>query len=152
MADELAAGDVRTVICPQCNNEIPGDTRTCPNCRVDLALLALLAERAYLDGLPDTAPLPPPPEGQVPRLGEFLIRQGILTEEMLSEALARQKELGKEGTRPLLGQTLVQMELIDRETLDRAITSQIIELHSALHEVNQTLEQRVSERTKELRL
>ncbi len=151
MDEEAAAGDPRTVICPQCTHEIPGDARTCPNCRVDLALLALLAERAYLDGIPETAPLPPAPEGQVPRLGEFLIKQGILTEEQLAQALDRQKTLGQAGTRPLLGQTLVQMGLIDPETLDRAVTSQIIELHSALQEVNQVLEQRVSERTKELR-
>jgi len=43
------------------------------------------------------------------------------------------------------------MAFLDRETLDRAITRQIIELHTALQEANRTLERRVAERTAELR-
>ncbi|HUS84542.1 MAG TPA: HAMP domain-containing sensor histidine kinase, partial [Anaerolineales bacterium] len=40
---------------------------------------------------------------------------------------------------------------LERETLDRAITQQIVGLHAALQESNRTLQQRVTERTKELR-
>jgi signal transduction histidine kinase len=43
------------------------------------------------------------------------------------------------------------MAFVDRETLDRAITQQIVELHAALQESNRTLQQRVNERTRELR-
>lgn len=137
--------------CPQCSFSMPGDSRTCPSCGVDLALLALLAERAYLAGIPETAPLGETPAAFVPRLGEYLIRQGLLTSDQLEMALVRQRELAKAGERRLLGQTLVELELVDRETIDRAITSQIIELHAALQEANRNLERRVSERTAELR-
>ena len=140
-----------SIPCPQCSFIMPGDSRTCPNCGVDLALLALLAERAYLAGVPETAPLPDTPLAFVPRLGEYLVLRGLLTTGQLESALVHQKELAKLGERRLLGQTLVELELVDRETIDRAITSQIIELHAALQEANRNLERRVSERTAELR-
>jgi signal transduction histidine kinase len=116
-----------------------------------LALFALLAEKAYLEGLPQAAPITTTPEALVPRIGEYLLEQGLLTPAELDEALQEQKTLAKEGKKVLLGQTLVQMELVDRETLDRAITHQIIELHAALQESNRTLERRVTERTADLR-
>ncbi|GMR10167.1 MAG: hypothetical protein BMS9Abin28_0988 [Anaerolineae bacterium] len=137
--------------CPQCNFPIPGDSRTCPNCGVDLALLALLAERSYLAGVPETAPLPETPAAFIPRIGDYLIEQDLLTEEELKTALARQKQLADEGERRLLGQTLVELGMVSRETIDMAITNQIIELHAALQDANRTLELRVSERTAELK-
>jgi len=140
-----------SIPCPQCSFIMPGDSRTCPNCGVDLALLALLAERAYLAGVPDTAPLSDTPPAFVPRLGEYLVQRGLLTTGQLESALVHQKERAKLGERRLLGQTLVEMEMVDRETIDRAITNQIIELHGALQEANRNLERRVSERTAELR-
>jgi len=143
--------ETRMFPCPQCKFPIPGDSRTCPNCGVDLALLALLAERSYLAGVPETAPLPETPAAFVPRIGDYLIEQDLLTEEDLETALARQKELANEGERRLLGQTLVELGMVSRETIDMAITNQIIELHAALQDANRTLELRVSERTAELK-
>ncbi|MFP3854563.1 MAG: sensor histidine kinase [Anaerolineales bacterium] len=130
---------------------MPSDARHCPHCGVDLALVALLAERAYLDGFPEVAPVPTTPDSVVPRIGETLIEQGLLTSEQLQQALDRQKQLADQGQNQLLGQTLLKMGFLDRETLDRAITRQIIDLHAALQEANRTLERRVSERTAELR-
>lgn len=123
----------------------------CPNCGVDLALLALLAERAYLDGFPNVGPIASTPAALVPRIGEYLLDQGLISSAQLDQALARQKSLADQGKQQLLGQTLIKMRFVDRETLDRAITRQIIELHAALQEANRTLERRVTERTAELR-
>jgi len=126
--------------CPQCQHPLPGDARTCPNCGVDLALLALLAERAFLEGVPQSAPLPDTPESVVPRIGEYLLEQGLLQPAQLERALQEQRKLNQKGTRRLLGQTLLEMGLVDRETLDRAVTRQIISLHAALQDANRALE------------
>ena len=152
MAEAVPATlETKMLPCPQCKFPIPGDSRTCPNCGVDLALLALLAERSYLSGIPETAPLHDTPAAFVPRIGDYLIERELLTEEELKIALDRQKELAGEGKRQLLGQTLVELEMVTRETIDMAITNQIIELHAALTDANRTLELRVSERTSELK-
>ncbi len=150
MDQEHSPAATQALTCPQCGASIPGDSRICPACEVDLALVALLAERAYLEGLPGAAPVSEPPEALVPRIGEYLLEQGILSPAQLEEALARQREYAEQGERRLLGQTLVEMGLVDRETLDRAINQQILELHRALQESNRLLEQRVEERTAEL--
>jgi signal transduction histidine kinase len=101
--------------------------------------------------MPKFAPLDTTPQWLVPRIGEFLIREKLITEQQLQAALKQQQKLSKKGQHVLLGQTLLQMEIIDRETLDRAVTQQIVELHAALQESNRTLQKRVEERTRELR-
>jgi signal transduction histidine kinase len=116
-----------------------------------LALIALLAERAYAQGIPEAAPIDAPPEILVPRIGELLIEQGLITQSQLDSALAQQRKHTKTGQRRLLGKTLIKMGLIDRETLDGVINRQIFALHAALQEANRTLERRVQERTTELR-
>jgi signal transduction histidine kinase len=60
------------------------------------------------------------------------------------------KRPGSDGHQRLVGQALLELKLIDRETLDQVITEQILQLHTALQQSNQKLEQRVKERTQEL--
>jgi signal transduction histidine kinase len=117
---------------------------------VDLMLAALLAERAFLEGSPNTAPIHKLPTSFVPRIGEYLMDQGLLSRQQLDSALSRQKELSDAGHHRLLGQTLIDLDYVNRETLDRAINQQILELNAALQEANKMLEQRVAERTTEL--
>ncbi len=95
-----------------------------------------------------TGPLAP--EVLVPRLGDSLVDQGLLTSDDLKRALAYQTERGKQGQRILLGQALIDLGLIERTKLDEAITRQIAQLQEALHQSNLFLEQRVQERTAEL--
>lgn len=90
------------------------------------------------------------PEMLVPRLGEYLIRRGDLTEDDLLRALAHQQEQVAAGRPILLGQALVELGLMDQATLDQAVTEQILQLRNALQEANRNLERRVQERTAEL--
>ncbi len=92
------------------------------------------------------------PEVLVPRLGEYLVQQGHITETDLKKALAHQQKKQKESQHRLLGETLLELKLIDRPTLDQAITEQIIQLRNALEDANRYLERRVQERTAELQL
>ena len=95
-----------------------------------------------------TGPLAP--EVLVPRLGEYLVENHLITREQLAYALKHQVTIRQtQGTR-LIGQILVDLGYISRETLDAATTELLIQLRSALEEANQQLEQRVKERTAEL--
>ncbi len=57
-----------------------------------------------------------------PRLGDFLVENGTITQKDLEAALKRQKEISKaSGAQPpLLGQVLIQMGVCDPELLERA--------------------------------
>jgi len=91
------------------------------------------------------------PEMLVPRMGEYLVAKGAVTEEQLKQALDYQIKQAEQGEPVLLGQALVDLKYLDRGELDTAVTEQIIQLRSALQAANRTLEQRVHERTNELR-
>ena len=90
------------------------------------------------------------PEMLVPRLGEYLIHKGLITEQDLQKALDYQQEWVAKGSTMLLGQALTDLHLLERADLDQAVTEQIIQLRSALQASNRTLERRVEERTAEL--
>lgn len=95
-----------------------------------------------------TTPLTP--EILVPRLGEYLLQTGTISESDLHKALVYQAEKKSAGVECLLGQALVDLGLVDRVGLDHAVTIQIIQLRNALEDANRTLEHRVQERTAEL--
>jgi signal transduction histidine kinase len=90
------------------------------------------------------------PEILIPRLGEYLVQKGIVSEMDLQKALAYQQEQVADGRAHLLGQALLDLKLVDRDLLDQVITEQIIQLRSALTAANRSLEQRVKDRTAEL--
>src|SRR5262249_22020218 len=56
--------------------------------------------------------------GWVP-LGQFLVNDGILTDEQLAQALARQRR-----TKDRLGQVLIEMKLLDEEVLLKYLGAQ----------------------------
>jgi len=90
------------------------------------------------------------PEMLIPRLGEYLVQKGLVTEENVRKALSHQQEKLAQGREYLLGQALIDLKLLDRDTLDQVVTEQLIQLRSALQASHRTLEQRVKERTEEL--
>ena len=90
------------------------------------------------------------PEMLVPRMGEYLVQKGLISDENLQQALDYQQEQTSRGNTILLGQALIDLKLIDRSELDQAVMEQIIHLRSALQAANRNLERRVEERTAEL--
>jgi len=91
------------------------------------------------------------PEILVPRLGDYLVEQKLITPDQLTYALQQQTAIRKsQSATPLLGQLLVELGILDRAALDQAITEQVLQLRAALTENNQLLERRVQERTREL--
>jgi signal transduction histidine kinase len=90
------------------------------------------------------------PEVLIPRLGDQLVKTGLITEEQLKEALEYQRQCSAEGRPRLLGQAVIDKGFIDRPTLDRAITEQMLRLRAAIEDANRNLEARVQQRTMEL--
>lgn len=86
----------------------------------------------------------------MPRLGDYLVEKGLLSEEELARALEFQQQAQSDGEPKLIGQALVELGLISQEKLDQSITEQIFQLQSALRRANEELEDRVRERTSEL--
>ncbi len=113
-------------------------------------MAAAFAERKVEIALDLPVGLPITPEILVPRLGEYLVEKGLLTPSELESALAYQRNVLEEGRSLLLGQALRELGLVQDEVLDQAITEQIYLLQSALQQANNTLEQRVQQRTQEL--
>jgi len=138
------------ISCPQCSQQIHPSDPVCAHCGVNLALAALLAERKLTTGTQLGLDVPISPEILIPRLGEYLIERGVLNQEELQKALSYQKKLEAEGTPRLIGEALVEMGFVSRGALDKAITEQIFQLQSALHQANNELEDRVQQRTSEL--
>ncbi len=90
------------------------------------------------------------PEVLVPRLGEHLVKAGLINEDDLEKALKYQQDKQKKGEHCLLGEALTDLGLLDRQQIDQAVTEQIIQLRNALEDANRFLEHRVEERTAEL--
>ena len=147
MEEKTIAGQIT---CPQCGQLVNPQERLCAHCGVPLAQAAAIAERAIQSSLAPEDAVPIAPEILVPRLGEYLIERGTISEADLQRALAVSRLPRANGQRRLLGQVLLDLELVDRETLDQVVTEQILELQSALQQSNRHLEQRVRQRTSEL--
>jgi signal transduction histidine kinase len=94
--------------------------------------------------------MPLTPEVLIPRLGDVLVEQGLITNDQLTLALEKQKNDRAQGKSTLLGQVMREMGILDQPTLDQAITQQILSLQNSLKEANEFLERRVQERTAEL--
>ena len=102
--------------------------------------------------------VPLTPEILVPRLGEYLVFKGLITQEDLDRALSHQQRMREEGKpQPPIGLMLIELGMIDPITRETAITELMAQLRTTLQDANhqlelanQQLEKRVEERTAEL--
>ena len=90
------------------------------------------------------------PEMLIPRMGEYLVQKGLISDADLHKALAYQQEQTAQGNHYLLGHALMDLRMLDRDALDQVVTEQIIQLRSALQSSHRNLEHRVKERTSDL--
>jgi signal transduction histidine kinase len=139
------------ISCPHCGKPADQQSRFCAHCGIDLALAAVAAEQS---AVPPSIPLPEgvqlAPEVLVPRMGEFMVEKGIISQEDVERAVELQETRSAEGRPLLLGQALLELGLVSREALDEIITMRILQLQNGLNSANRQLEQRVRERTQEL--
>ena len=137
--------------CPHCTMPVNPLARFCEHCGVDLALAAVYEEQTAVPSqdVPEGVPLAP--EVLVPKIGDYMIEQGLISEQDLERALQYQREKAACGENILLGQALLKLGVITQSTLDEVITTRILQLQQALMTANARLEQRVKERTAELR-
>lgn len=138
------------IICPQCGQRVQGRNHYCMHCGVDLAVAMDHSESFLMDPAEIPTGKPLSPEILVPRIGEYFVEMGLLTNEQLQSALVYQKDCSSQGRSILIGHALLELGLVDRGTLDQIITIQILKLQTALKHSNQSLYNRVQERTQEL--
>ncbi|MBN1439231.1 MAG: hypothetical protein JW929_07475 [Anaerolineales bacterium] len=138
--------------CPYCGAGVPANQTHCPECNVDLILYTDLWIRLHLEEARNTAPTAPISiEELVPRLGESLVSQKVITADQLQQALQTQARDVKAGKPPRrIGQVLVEKGFLSRETLDQSVAAMVLQLQRALQSANRRLEERVRERTAEL--
>jgi len=137
--------------CPHCGSSVPFGQRNCPECGVDLLLAADLIFRRRLSEVVTPPPASPSSaEELVPRLGDALIHEGLLSPEQLERALAAQSDAAARGASRRLGEVLLEQGLLSPGDLDRVVARQIAQLQRALQAANLTLEGRVRDRTAEL--
>lgn len=140
----------QAISCPHCSRPVDPSARTCKHCGVDLAFAAVLAEQSVIAPLEIPEGVPLSPEVLVPKLGDILLEEGMLSKDGLQQALGYQEQRQAAGKPVLIGRALLDLGLVDQEALDQVVTTQILQLQSALNNANHKLEQRVQERTLDL--
>src|SRR5262249_15059142 len=97
--EELAAYPA----CPSCRFRTPPGLERCPRCRAPLPRAGAVE-----------------PAGPAPRLGEYLMRRGVVGPRELRRAADRQRWLAKLGTRRRFGEVLVEMGLASLAEVEEA--------------------------------
>ena len=118
--------------CPHCGKPVARGNEQCNFCQADF----------YQESAPDVSF--PQPENidlsggiHAPHLGEFLLKNGLIGQHDLKNALALQSEQVSGTQKQLLGQILIDQGLIDQNILNEVILEQILSLQSALNSTNQ---------------
>lgn len=67
----------------------------------------------------------------VPRLGDYFVRRGLMTQEQVSATLKRQGEMQRTGVTGHFGQVAYELGFINRTQLDRALAEQRADFNDA---------------------
>jgi len=123
-------------VCPQCGKPIKEDDVHCKSCGVNLVVAISILELKILSVSTRQVIFGEPYEADVhlTRLGEFLVKNGDITDSQLQTALERQKTVSAQSWRRSLGQILLEMGAVSREQLDLAALQQMRELRERLNE------------------
>lgn len=131
--------------CPQCGKPIKADDIHCKSCGVNLSVAVSMLELKILSV--STRPVifgePYEADKHLTRLGQFLVKNGDITESQLQTALERQKTVSAQSWRRSLGQVLLEMGAVSREQLDLAALQQMRELRERLNEAITKRDQKV---------
>jgi hypothetical protein len=131
--------------CPQCGKPIKADDIHCKSCGVNLAVAVSMLELKILSVSTRPVIFGEPYEADIhlTRLGEFLVKNGDITQAQLQTALERQKSVSAQSWRRSLGHTLLEMGAVSREQLDLAALQQMRELRERLNEALVKRDQKV---------
>ena len=131
--------------CPQCGKPIKADDIHCKSCGVNLSVAISMLELKILSVSTRPVIFGEPYEADIhlTRLGEFLVKNGDITESQLQTALERQKSVSAQSWRRSLGQILLEMGAVSREQLDLAALQQMRELRERLNEALVKRDQKV---------
>jgi archaellum component FlaC len=138
--------------CPQCGKPIKVEDTHCKSCGVNIAVAISMLELKIISV--STRPVifgePYETDIHLTRLGEFLVKNGDITESQLQAALERQKSASARSWRRSLGQVLLEMGAVSREQLDLAALQQMRELRERLNESITKRDQKVERPSKKL--
>lgn len=70
----------------------------------------------------------------VPRLGEYFVRRGILTQEQVARVVRRQNEMQHSGVTLPFGQIAYELGLVNRAQLERALNDQRNDFNDRFHD------------------
>jgi len=131
--------------CPQCGKPIKADDIHCKSCGVNLVVAVSMLELKILSVSTRPVVFGEPYEADIhlTRLGEFLVKNGDITQAQLQTALERQKSVSAQSWRRSLGHTLLEMGAVSREQLDLAALQQMRELRERLNEALVKRDQKV---------
>lgn len=72
--------------------------------------------------------------GSVPRIGDYFIRRGIMSQDQVMHTLRRQSDIQRTGQGKHFGQVAYELGYIDRFQLDRALADQRADFNDRFHD------------------
>lgn len=137
-------------LCPDCKRPITTKEQVCHHCQANLAMAAIVTEKLISQAAQSAGSPVSGLEVLIPRIGELLIQQNLISSATLDTALEIQTRRAQSGSNILIGELLVELGYVSRQDLNQVITEHVFQLQSALALSHQRLEEQVAQQTREL--